>query len=102
MSYRLGEDRVWRLAPAYDLTYCEGPGGEHQMDVGGEARAVSRSHLVELVRQGGVEASFAQRCVDDTLAQVDALSVKAASHPIRTTTLKRIRASVEVNRNRLR
>jgi len=29
VSYRLGEVRIWRLAPAYDLTYGEGPGGEH-------------------------------------------------------------------------
>lgn len=25
----------WTLAPAYDVTSCEGPGGYHQMDVMG-------------------------------------------------------------------
>lgn len=102
LSFRLGEDRAWRLAPAYDLTYCEGPGGEHQMDICGEARAVSRDKLRELARKGGVETPFAERCVDEILVQLDALPVRAASHPIRTATLRKIRATVEANRDRLR
>lgn len=27
----------WKLAPAYDVTFYEGPGGYHQMDIMGEA-----------------------------------------------------------------
>ena len=30
---------TWRLAPAYDLTFSGGPGGEHWMTVAGEGRA---------------------------------------------------------------
>lgn len=102
ISYRLGEDRVWRLAPTYDLTYCEGPGGEHQMDICGEARAVTRDKLVELAHKGGVDAAFAHSCVDATLARVDELAARAAAHPIRSATLKKVRAAVEANRRRLR
>jgi hypothetical protein len=40
----------WQLAPAYDVTWCEGPGGYHQMDVSGEALDISREQLVALGR----------------------------------------------------
>lgn len=32
-AWRLGSDRRWRLAPAFDLTFSEGPGGQHFSDV---------------------------------------------------------------------
>ncbi|HEX8359752.1 MAG TPA: type II toxin-antitoxin system HipA family toxin [Longimicrobium sp.] len=36
-SYLMGRDGAWRLSPAYDLVFSEGPGGEHTMAVAGEA-----------------------------------------------------------------
>ena len=49
VSFRLGRDRRWYLAPAYDLTFCRGPGGEHQMDVCGEGRLITRAHCAACV-----------------------------------------------------
>ena len=54
-AFRLDRDRRWRLAPGYDLTFNMGPGGEHQMDIRGEGRQVTRAHALELARRGGVE-----------------------------------------------
>lgn len=102
ISFRLSQDRTWHLAPAYDLTYCEGPGGEHQMDVCGEGRAITRSHMMDLARQGDVPLRFAQDSVERALSLVDALATMAKNHPIRQTTLRTIRATVEGNRSRLR
>lgn len=101
-SYRFGEDRAWRLAPAYDLTYCEGPAGEHQMDVCGEARAIPRAKMVELAKQGGVDAGFAQASLDRALALADELSSRGKAHAIRPATLRKIRSAIEANRARLR
>jgi serine/threonine-protein kinase HipA len=36
-SYLMDRDGVWRLAPAYDLVFSYGPGGQHTMAVAGEA-----------------------------------------------------------------
>jgi serine/threonine-protein kinase HipA len=36
-SFLMGMDGAWRLSPAYDLTFAEGPGRQHTMDVAGEA-----------------------------------------------------------------
>ncbi len=36
-SFLMAKNGQWKLAPAYDVTFCEGPGGYHQMDIMGEA-----------------------------------------------------------------
>lgn len=38
-SFRMNRDFQWKLAPCYDLTYCSGLVGEHQMTIMGEGRA---------------------------------------------------------------
>ncbi len=102
LSYRLGEDRVWRLSPAYNLTFNPGPAGEHQMDVCGEGRHITRTHLMELARQGDVPSEFAQARLERALALVDELPARAQSHDIRLATRKTIRQAVESIRDRLR
>lgn len=47
-SYLMSSAGQWKLAPAYDVTYCEGPGGYHQMDVMGEALEIRRKHIMSL------------------------------------------------------
>ena len=101
-SFRLSQHRTWHLAPAYDLTFCEGPGGEHQMDVCGEGRAITRSHMVDLAKHGDVPVGFAQDCLERALSLVDLLPTMAKNHPIRQTTLRTIKSAVEGNRVRLR
>lgn len=50
-AYVMSRHGQWTLAPAYDVTYCEGPGGCHQMDIGGEALDVSRASVLHLADQ---------------------------------------------------
>jgi len=47
-AYVMSHSGQWKLAPAYDVTFCEGPGGYHQMDVMGEALRITRKHLLAL------------------------------------------------------
>ena len=44
----MSQNGQWKLAPAYDVTFCEGPGGYHQMDIMGEALDIPRQALVKL------------------------------------------------------
>lgn len=101
LSYRLGRDRVWRLAPAYDLTFCTGPQGEHQMDVCGEGRHIGRTHLLELARLGGVDLPFAKTVLDRILTVAGTFTTQAKQYPIRPATAKAIRSAIEDNRRRL-
>lgn len=101
LSYRMGRDCAWRLAPGYDLTYCEGPGGEHQMDVCGEGRHITRANLPDLARQGGVDAAFAQAAMDRALAVAQTFTASARRHAIRPATVKTLRAAIEANQRRM-
>lgn len=100
-SYCLGQDRRWRVSPAYDLTYCAGPNGEHQMDVCGEGRNVDRQTMMALANLGGVDVSFAQAALDRALTVAGTLAARARLYAIRPGTVKTIRAAVEANRSRL-
>ncbi|ACI98135.1 type II toxin-antitoxin system HipA family toxin [Rhodospirillum centenum] len=54
-SYLMDRQGRWRLAPAYDLTFSRGPGGEHYLDVEGEARQPTVEHMLALGRRHGLK-----------------------------------------------
>lgn len=93
-AFRLDADRRWRLAPVFDLTFCEGPGGEHQTAVAGEGRAPARDHLLEVAQRGGIDAVAAQKIIDRLLAAMSALPALATDLPIRKTRLAELRRSL--------
>lgn len=90
-AFLLGSDRRWRLAPAFDLTFCEGPGGEHSTTVAGEGRAPGRPHLLEVARRGGLPAKAAAAAIDRLREAVGAFDTLAAQFPIRKSRLAAIR-----------
>lgn len=53
-SFIMTPQGEWRLAPAYDLTYAPGPGGEHYMDIEGEGRAPTLDHVTRLGARHGL------------------------------------------------
>jgi serine/threonine-protein kinase HipA len=101
ISFRLGPDRLWRLAPCYDLTFNLGPGGEHQMDVCGEGRNITREHLLQLAKQGGLRSDSAAAALDRFLEHAGLFQRFAKERKIRASTVKSIAAVIEGNRARL-
>ena len=75
-AFRLNDADEWELAPAYDLVFAEGPGGEHTMSLAGEGRSPRRRHLSELAR----DASISEGEVDDICSQVDEAVRKWPDH----------------------
>lgn len=53
-SFLQDETGEWRLAPAYDLTFSTGPGGEHYLAVEGEGRAPTHAQVITLGQRHGV------------------------------------------------
>lgn len=53
-SFLMDRAGVWRLAPAYDLTCADGPGGEHTMTVLGEGAAPDEPRMLTLAKQAGI------------------------------------------------
>lgn len=100
-SFLMGNDGRWRFSPAYDLTFSQGPGGEHQMDICGEAREPARCHMLKLARNSGVSEKIAARIIDRVTEIAGNFKSFAEDLPIRKATLKQIELAIETNRNRL-
>ncbi|GAC1030989.1 type II toxin-antitoxin system HipA family toxin [Pseudomonas sp. No.21] len=66
-AYLMSSSGQWRLAPAYDVTFCEGPGGYHQMDVMGEAFRITRKHLLKLAVE---EADLSAKSAADIIERI--------------------------------
>ena len=69
-TFLMGRDGLWRLAPAYDLTFSPGPGGEHSTTVLGQGRRIDRHHLLELGKYADLSATEAERIVGRVAAAV--------------------------------
>lgn len=70
VSFTLGPDGVWALAPAYDLTLADGPGGEHSMDVAGVGRGITRAHVLDLAGQVSIRPGRAQTILSEVCSAV--------------------------------
>ncbi len=60
----------WRRAPAYDLTFSEGPGGEHTLLVAGEGRRPTRRHLLDLAERARIDRRTSRELLDACEAAV--------------------------------
>ncbi len=100
-SFLLDQDGQWKFSPAYDLSFCEGPNGEHQMDICGEARLPAREHLLELAKNNSIAQKVAVQIIDRIAAVAEHFREFAEDLPIRSVTLQLIENSVKSNRTRL-
>jgi serine/threonine-protein kinase HipA len=64
-AYLLDAKGDWHLAPAFDLTFSHGPGGEHYMAVMGEGRAITRAHVEALGARHGISAKRVSAIIND-------------------------------------
>jgi serine/threonine-protein kinase HipA len=69
-AYLMDQGGDWRLAPAYDLTYALGPGGEHYLDVEGEGRKPTRALVSKLGIRHGFDAKRVIAAIDKVRAAV--------------------------------
>jgi serine/threonine-protein kinase HipA len=59
----LGE---WKLSPAYDITFSNGPGGEQSTMVLGEGRNITVKHLSKLGTEAQLSKEFIESVIDQT------------------------------------
>jgi serine/threonine-protein kinase HipA len=69
-AYLMDAGGDWRLAPAYDLTYAPGPGGEHYLDTEGEGRNPTRAHVLRLGARHSLDAKAVAVVVEEVRAAV--------------------------------
>ena len=79
-SFVLDPIGTWRLAPAYDLTYSSGPGGEHSMTLAGEGRNPAIDHILSVGEEFGFRNEEVLQIidrVDDAVGKWNTFSNKA-------------------------
>lgn len=101
-SFLMSRDGQWQVSPAYDLTFCEGPNGEHQMDICGEARAPSREDLLKLANKGGLLEQHALESIDRICTVSRQIRDFGNDFPIRKDTMNGIIKNVDANCARLK
>jgi serine/threonine-protein kinase HipA len=69
-AYLMGPAGEWRVAPAFDLTYAPGPGGEHYLDIEGEGRRPTRAQVTSLGIRHGIDAKRMTAVTEDVAAAV--------------------------------
>lgn len=60
----------WTLAPAYDLTYSDGPAGEHSAAIAGEGRHPRREHLLAVAKDASIAERDAREIIDEVRAAI--------------------------------
>lgn len=102
-AYLMDAGGDWRLAPAYDLTYAPGPGGEHYLDIEGEGRNPTRAHVLRLGARHSLDAKAVAAMVEEVRAAVarwpafgDAAGVTKASAKEIATAHARVWAAFDV------
>ncbi|MES2324151.1 MAG: type II toxin-antitoxin system HipA family toxin [Pseudomonadota bacterium] len=100
-SFRMDETLSWKLAPCYDISYCEGPGGEHQMDIEGEGRNPGKPELMKLAQSNGLDRSWASSTIEKFATVAGEFKEQAQGHAIRPATRSRIVKAIEGNRKRM-
>ena len=97
-SFIMQRDGAWRVAPAYDLTWSPGPGGEHSSSVLGHGKDIGRSLLMALSKHADIREHDAARIIERTQTAVgqwhtyaSEYGVSRASTTTITTALARVR-----------
>jgi serine/threonine-protein kinase HipA len=100
-SFRMNHAMRWQLAPCYDTSFHDGPGGEHQMDIAGEGRHPAKAHLLKLAASESLNPSFAAGVIERISGVAANFRRWAQDYPIRAVTRNRISQAIEANRGRM-
>lgn len=67
-AFLMDETGEWRLSPAYDIVFSDGPGGEHTLDIGGEGCNPG----IDDIRRVGENLKFDKKVVEESISKVRA------------------------------
>ena len=89
------EGGIWRRAPAYDLTFSEGPGGEHTLLVAGEGRRPSRSHLEALGSKAGIKEGAVRAVLEGVTGAIARWEAFAKDVDVSASSRRRVRSALK-------
>jgi serine/threonine-protein kinase HipA len=94
-SFIMTADGSWRLSPAYDLTYSDGPGGEHSTSVRGKGKDISREDLRTLGRVAELQRGDADAVIDQVADAISDWPKRAGEIDVSRSSRNRIAAALK-------
>lgn len=69
IEFLMDTDGVWRLSPAYDMSYAVGSGftRQHQMSVNGKRLHITRQDMLTVAAEVGIKSAKANEIIEQTL-----------------------------------
>lgn len=69
IEFLMDTDGVWRLSPAFDMSYAVGAGftRQHQMSVNGKRQHITRQDLLAVAAEEGIKSAKASEIIEQTL-----------------------------------
>ena len=81
-SFIMQRDGIWKMAPAYDLTWSAGPGGEHSCSVLGHGKDITRALLIALGRKADIKIQDAEQIIEQVESSVSQWKTYAAKFDV--------------------
>ena len=100
-SFRMNQAMRWQLSPCYDISFHDGPGGEHQMDIAGEGRSPAKAHLQKLALSESLNLSWADEVIERISGVAANFKQLAHEYPILAVTRNKMSKAIEANRGRM-
>lgn len=94
-AFLMNASGEWRLAPAFDLTFSPGPGGEHYLAIDGEGRRPTRMHLLAEGASAGLPAKRLATILEQVAAAVAQWSRLAAAAGMTSARITDIMAAID-------
>ncbi|MEM6394768.1 MAG: type II toxin-antitoxin system HipA family toxin [Bacteroidota bacterium] len=94
VSFLMNEKGIWRLAPAYDLTFSPSPHGHHSITVAGVGKNPGHKELLSLASTFGIDN--AKEIIQEVEGAVNELPIKLKELGVRQNSIKLITAQLGV------
>ena len=97
-TFLMGPSGDWKLAPAYDLTFSPGPGGEHSTSVLGRGRNIANEDLLTLGKSADLTNDESTQIIERVASAVAAWDRFARDWDVDTTSRIRIGSTLASSR----
>jgi len=94
-AYLMSQQGDWRLAPAYDLTFSSGPGGEHYLTVNGRGKDITRADLERVAENQGIPHKRAREIIDEVATGITRFRDIARTYGVRRSSIAEIQKAID-------
>jgi serine/threonine-protein kinase HipA len=94
-AYLMSSQGDWRLAPAYDLTFSTGPGGEHYLTVNGRGKDITHADLERVAETQGISRKVARAIIDEVTVGVSQFREIAKTCGVRRSSITEIQKAID-------